>query len=52
MLIGGNAVREIVIVEGLQLGSVAPSVFDFVCLPLRIAGLDGAPASAVVFHEG
>ncbi|MGI8619737.1 MAG: cyclase family protein [Gemmatimonadaceae bacterium] len=42
--------REIVIVEGLQLGGVAPGVYDFICLPLRIAGLDGAPARAVLLE--
>ncbi len=42
--------REIVIVEGLQLGGVAPGVYDFICLPLKIAGIDGAPARAVLME--
>lgn len=42
--------RQIVIVEGLQLGGVAPGVYDFICLPLRIAGMDGAPARAVLLE--
>ncbi|CAN5631505.1 cyclase family protein [soil metagenome] len=42
--------RQIVIVEGLQLGGVAPGVYDFICLPLRIAGMDGAPARAVLME--
>lgn len=42
--------RQIVIVEGLRLGGVAPGVYDFVCLPLRIAGMDGAPARAVLME--
>ncbi|MEX1186727.1 MAG: cyclase family protein [Gemmatimonadaceae bacterium] len=42
--------RAIVIVEGLQLGGVAPGVYDFICLPLRIAGIDGAPARAVLLE--
>jgi arylformamidase len=42
--------RGIVIVEGLQLGGVAPGVYDFICLPLRLAGMDGAPARAVLME--
>lgn len=42
--------RGIVIVEGLQLGGVAPGVYDFICLPLRLAGMDGAPARAVLLE--
>ena len=32
------------VVEGLNLGRVEPGRYDMVCLPLRIAGGDGAPA--------
>ena len=42
--------RRIVIVEGLQLGGVAPGVYDFACLPLKLAGMDGAPARAVLME--
>ena len=42
--------RRIVIVEGLQLGGVAPGDYDFICLPLRLAGMDGAPARAVLLE--
>ena len=42
--------RRIVIVEGLQLGGVAPGAYDFICLPLRLAGMDGAPARAVLLE--
>lgn len=42
--------RGIVIVEGLQLGGVAPGAYDFVCLPLKLMGMDGAPARAVVME--
>jgi arylformamidase len=41
----GNGV---VIVEGLDLAAVAPGPYQFVCLPLRITGGDGAPARAVL----
>jgi arylformamidase len=36
------------IVEGLDLSRVAPGAYDFVALPLRIRGGDGAPARAVL----
>lgn len=42
--------RRIVIVEGLQLGGVAPGEYDFICLPLKLAGMDGAPARAVLLE--
>ncbi len=42
--------RRIVIVEGLQLGGIAPGQYDFICLPLRLAGMDGAPARAVLME--
>lgn len=36
------------IVEGLYLGEAAPGDYELVCLPLRLAGADGAPARALV----
>jgi arylformamidase len=38
----------VVIVEGLDLSAVPAGVYQFICLPLRLAGLDGAPARAVL----
>jgi arylformamidase len=38
----------VVIVEGLDLASVAAGPYQLVCLPLRITGGDGAPARAVL----
>jgi arylformamidase len=38
----------VVIVEGLDFHAVAPGAYEFRCLPLRIAGCDGAPARAVL----
>jgi arylformamidase len=32
------------LVEGLNLSQIAPGRYDMVCLPLKIAGGDGAPA--------
>ena len=36
------------ILEGLNLKSVKPALYDLICLPLRIRGADGAPARAVI----
>jgi arylformamidase len=38
----------VVIVEGLDLGEVDPGDYTLVCLPLKIADGDGAPARAVL----
>ena len=35
-------------VEGLNLSSIAPGIYQFVCLPLRLVGVDGAPARAIL----
>lgn len=40
--------KDIVIVEGLDLTGVPPGEYQLICLPLRLAGLDGAPARAVL----
>ena len=42
--------RGVVIVEGLDLSAVSPGVYQFICLPLRLRGLDGAPARAVLIE--
>ena len=41
----------VVIIEGLTLGGVEPGDYDLVCLPLRLEGLDGAPARAVLIER-
>jgi arylformamidase len=38
----------VVIVEALDLSNVPPGDYEFTCLPLLIAGADGAPARAVL----
>jgi arylformamidase len=43
--------KDIVIVEGLMLGDVKPGEYDLICLPIRLAGLDGAPARAVLVER-
>ncbi len=40
--------RDVVIVEGLGLSDPPAGEYQLICLPLRIAGLDGAPARAVL----
>jgi arylformamidase len=40
----------IVIVEGLNLSPVKPGIYEFICLPLKITGCDGAPARAVLIE--
>lgn len=37
-----------VIVEGLDLTGVAPGPYQLICLPMKLRGLDGAPARAVL----
>lgn len=43
--------HQIVIVEGLDLHAVPAGMYDFRCLPLRLAGCDGAPARAVLIDS-
>jgi arylformamidase len=41
----------VVIVEGLNLSSVMRGFYDLHCLPLKIAGSDGAPARAILIQS-
>jgi arylformamidase len=36
------------IIEGLDLTATAPGDYEMICLPLRIAGAEGAPARAIL----
>ncbi len=36
------------IIEGLNLSQVQPGTYELICLPLKIAGGDGAPARAIL----
>lgn len=38
----------VVIVEGLDLSAVEPGEYDLICLPLRLAGAEGAPARVIL----
>lgn len=40
--------NQIVIVEGLDLSQVEPGFYDMSCLPLRLTGLDAAPARVIL----
>jgi arylformamidase len=44
VLLGGG----VVIIEGLNLSDAEPGQYEMYCLPLRIAGADGAPARVVL----
>jgi arylformamidase len=43
-LLGGG----VVIIEGLNLADADPGMYEMYCLPLRIAGADGAPARVIL----
>jgi arylformamidase len=43
--------RDVIILEGLDLRGVAPGRYELLCLPLRLTGLDGAPARAVLRRQ-
>lgn len=38
----------VIIIEGLNLADAEPGMYEMYCLPLRIAGADGAPARVVL----
>ncbi|MEK7122592.1 MAG: cyclase family protein [Patescibacteria group bacterium] len=40
--------KKIVILEGIDLSRITPGDYFLLCLPLRCAGIDGAPARAVL----
>lgn len=48
ILLGGG----VVVVEGLELGGVAPGRYELICLPLKLRGADGAPARVVLLEAG
>ena len=41
----------IVIIEGLDLRKVEPGDYQLMCLPIKLAGCEGAPARAVLIEE-
>lgn len=43
---------EVIVVEGVDLREVPAGEYELICLPLRLAGLDGAPVRAVLRAPG
>jgi arylformamidase len=41
----------VIIVEGLDLRKIQPGNYQLVCLPIKLAGIEGAPARAVLIEE-
>src|SRR5437773_10503271 len=41
----------IAIVESLELSDMAPGIYNFAGLPLKIAGADGAPMRAILWRD-
>lgn len=41
----------VVIVEGLNLAGIEPGDYELICLPLKLAGAEGAPARAVLMSN-
>lgn len=39
---------RVTILEGLDLRAIAPGAYRLICLPLKLVGLDGAPARAIL----
>jgi arylformamidase len=42
---------DVVPVEGLDLREVTPGAYELICMPMKIAGSDGAPARVVLTRE-
>jgi arylformamidase len=41
----------VILVEGLNLSGIGPGRYRLVCLPLKVAGAEGAPARAILMDE-
>jgi arylformamidase len=41
----------VIILEGLNLSEVNPGMYELICLPLKLAGAEGAPARAVLRYK-
>lgn len=44
--------KNIMIIENIILDDIAPGVYDFIALPLKITGADGSPVRAVIKPKG
>ena len=43
--------NSVVLLEGIDLGAVAPGAYQLVCLPMKIKDCDGAPARAILIEN-
>ncbi len=43
--------QNVIVVEGLNLSGVMRGFYDLYCLPLKIAGCEGAPARAILIQS-
>lgn len=43
--------KDVVILEGLSLANIEPGTYELVCLPLKLKGVEGAPARAVLIDS-
>jgi len=43
--------EDIPIIEGLRLAHAEEAYYSFICLPLALQGLDGAPARAILISD-
>lgn len=41
----------VVILEGINLQNVRPGIYQLICLPMKLDGIEGAPARAVLIEE-
>ncbi len=42
---------QVIIIEGLDLRQVTPGTYELICLPIKLAGAEGAPARAVLVER-
>jgi arylformamidase len=43
--------NRVAILEGIYLGHVEPGVYQLVCLPLKVQGIEGVPCRAVLYQN-
>lgn len=43
---------NVTLIDNLRLGHVAVGLYQLICLPLKVTGIDAAPARAVLIKEG
>jgi arylformamidase len=44
--------RDLIIIEGVDLRDIEPGRYELICLPLKVAGIDGSPARTVLRSVG